>query len=70
MAEEITALRFQCGGCGKVEIVPLGEEVPLGFHGTVIEHATMGGGWGGEWYACKPSCIRKAVEGACEDDQR
>jgi hypothetical protein len=57
--EEITADKFTCGGCNATAIVEKGTR-PEGYHGKV-ELATVKGETGGEWFACRKSCIRAAV---------
>lgn len=60
--EQVYAVRWTCGGCGKevIQLADEGEEVPAGFHGSVM-HIGDHGGTGGEFFACKETCIRKAV---------
>lgn len=57
--EEITADKFTCGGCKATAIVEKGTR-PEGYHGRV-ELATVKGETGGEWFACRKTCIRPAV---------
>ena len=58
----INAVEYTCDGCGKIELVMLGNEEPIGFHMTAYK---IGGSFGTdtaqEIWACKESCIRQAV---------
>lgn len=51
---------WACDGCGKIEIPGTDEDPPPGLSGNVME-VHLGGGSGGEWYACSRRCIRKAI---------
>jgi hypothetical protein len=54
------ATEWTCDGCGSIEITT-DDEPPLGLTGTVIETTKTYGGYGGEWFACKRSCVPKAI---------
>ena len=45
------------------------EGLPDGFHGDVSEIGSFGGR-GAKWFACRPTHIRAAVEGAIERESR
>jgi hypothetical protein len=54
-----------CDGCGTERYAAEDGELPHGFHGNVMEISKSGGD-GGEFYACRSACIRKAVVAAVE----
>lgn len=54
------AIEWTCDGCGSTEIT-IDDEPALGLYGEVIETTKTYGGVGGEWFACKRSCVAKAV---------
>lgn len=70
MREEIKVQVFTCDdqGC-KARILVETDELPDGYHGTVSEISSFGGN-GADWFACRATHIRAAVEGALGRDQR
>lgn len=60
ITEEVAATRWTCGGCGSVQVQVEDEEIPYGFHGDVM-HIGNHGGTGGRFFACKKSCVPKAI---------
>ena len=59
-SEEIKAVKYTCGGCGRVTIIEQGEQKPEGYHG-LMEFVSSRGEIGGEVYACRKGCLLKAV---------
>jgi hypothetical protein len=57
--KEVKVNQWVCDGCGKTFHGEPGLNF-LGIQGNVNEHGPTGG-WGGEWFACKRACIRKAI---------
>lgn len=68
MRDEVTAHVFTCDApkCRRKFIVA-GEELADGYHGKVLEVGSFGGR-DAEWFACKATHIREAVEGALARD--
>lgn len=71
--ETVELERIGCDGCGKAIHLEAADMMPVGWYvGDVLWHHG-GGGDGGDWYACSPKCIRRAVicaaEGRTENDQ-
>lgn len=64
MREEQKAYIFTCDApkCDG-QVVMLNDELADGFHGKVLEIGSFGGR-DAEWYACRATHIREAVEGA------
>lgn len=68
---DVAVTEFTCDGCGRRALIDV-EAVgpPIGYHITVTEVTGAGAG-GGEVYACRRSCILKAVDAAgVDEDQR
>lgn len=63
--EEITVKLFTCDGCGAQKYSEPDGEAPYGYHGNVMLINERGGN-GDSWYACRKSCIQKAVIVASE----
>lgn len=53
--------KYTCDGCGRVHVVEEGDDLPDGYH-LEVTHIGAHGGDGGKVFACRPNCIRKAVE--------
>ena len=61
MKETVKADRYTCDGCGDVDLVEPGEELPGGYHGSHMHiHGT--GGDGGQWFACSRKCLLNAID--------
>lgn len=55
-----------CDGCGKEFIQEADPIEPiLGYYGDVMHHYGSGG-HGADWFACRESCIKKAVVNALD----
>lgn len=65
MRAPVKAEQYTCDGCGSVHLILDGEEPPYGYHGN---HINIGdwGGTGGTWFACKRSCLAKAIDASEE----
>lgn len=62
---EVKAVEFTCDGCGRIELVVDDFEI-LGLTGTVCEQTETGGSGTIPWFACKRSCVAKAVANAID----
>lgn len=61
---------FTCDGCGRTAVVDVDVDgLPTGYHISVTE-VTGAGAAGGDVYACRRSCILKAVDVADVDPER
>ena len=66
--QEIKVEQWVCDGCGKTFHGEPGLDF-FGLTGTVGEYATWGGN-GGDWFACKRACIKKAITTVLDKDDR
>ena len=57
--KRVNAYRYECGGCGSVQLVESKEDVQ-GLGGKVWE-ITQFAGCAAEWFACKRECALKAI---------
>ena len=62
---EVTVIT--CDGCGS-EAWLEDDEMPVGWYVGDVLHHHQGGGSGGDWMACSPAHIKKAVLAAVERD--
>jgi hypothetical protein len=70
MREEIKTFAYTCDDqkC-QARILMETDELPDGYHGDVTE-VNSSGGHGADWFACRATHIRAAIEGALTRDQR
>lgn len=62
---EVKALEYTCDGCGSIQVVIDSMEI-LGYTGNVFwQYKT--GGHAADWFACKPSCLPRAITNALRD---
>ncbi len=67
---EVTLTEYTCDGCGRTAVVDVeADGLPTGFHLSVTE-VTGAGADGGDVYACRKSCVLKAVSVAGVDEDR
>jgi hypothetical protein len=61
MKVEVTAIEATCDNppCGSIQTAVDPADIG-GYSGSVL-YTSSAGGWGAEWFACKPGCIRGAV---------
>jgi hypothetical protein len=65
--EEVTLITYTCDGCDKTqEIVKGAEELPFGYHGSVVWISAHGGSNSLEFWACRAACLQKAIRNVCE----
>lgn len=67
--KKVEATEAECDGCGKIQIAE-DESVIIGFNGTVRETYATGGSALVAFFACKSTCIAKAVVNALEEANR
>lgn len=68
MQRVVELTEHTCDGCGKQWHCDEYDDIPLGFHGSVVWHHGAGG-HGADWFGCSEKCIRKAVVGALEAER-
>lgn len=66
-SEEVKATIHECDGCGRRFTQTEYDELPWGYHGHV-SHIGAHGGSGGSFFACRESCIKRAVVTAEDRD--
>lgn len=66
VVKTVQANKFTCGGCGRVVIVETNEPDPKGYHGSVVLQPND---IGVDFFACRESCIKKAIITALEPEQ-
>lgn len=68
-SKDVKAVEWTCDGCGRTVLMQEHEGIPDGFHGTVTETGSWGGGPSATWWACKATHIAKAVTSALDREE-
>lgn len=55
---------YVCDGCGKQEVIEKNDLPPQGYHGVVNHDGSHA--W--DWYACKKTCVTRAIWASQERD--